>query len=346
MVNLYRMYKNQPYYVKGNINQKRINTVIYYLFPKMFLPLEKEICVSDKETDKLSNSLYVYTKELLGNFYIMDNWESLCTKNHLYNTLYSDYESLSKIITHKTTTIVFYEIIEIENVLHFLSNKYTSSLHFYDDNTIMPLKYLSTNITDISYVKESMMDINLYLLHKNIKKDLVFCSAYSNDEYHNAIQLLMQFCALVQVQNMDGACIIKYGDSFSQLSLEIIALISMFYEKVFFLKPSVSDLYTCDKYIVCKGFSNKHVTDNTIHIFNELYIQCTNNENIQSIFRNNIPNFVRIKLEEINSIFGQSRLEYIHNIILNEESNTVDNTKHRIEQCMEWCKKHNVVVSS
>ena len=61
---------------------------------------------------------------------------------------------------------------------------------------------------------------------------------------------------------------------------------------------------------------------------------------IQRILYNNIPLFFRSKINEINSIYSQPRLEYMHNCF-NETEIKAYSTED-IEKCKDWCEKYGI----
>jgi hypothetical protein len=137
-----------------------------------------------------------------------------------------------------------------------------------------------------------------------------------------------------------------------QHSVDLLYILSSFYDKVYIVKPQTSRYANSEKYIVCKGFTNipfesfspfiqrafeKMLLSNTSN--NELYIHRFLNTPISMHFL--------VKLEEYNAIFGQQQIENIHFTI-----SLIDN-KHRqekidslininIEKCILWCTKYNI----
>jgi hypothetical protein len=77
--------------------------------------------------------------------------------------------------------------------------------------------------------------------------------------------------------------------------------------------------------------------------------QKNSNMHVERIFNHVIPVFFSSRLEEINSIFGQSRLEYIQSQLthahkLKSDKQLQENNMRK--QCVEWCMKYNIPFSS
>jgi 23S rRNA U2552 (ribose-2'-O)-methylase RlmE/FtsJ len=63
-----------------------------------------------------------------------------------------------------------------------------------------------------------------------------------------------QLAFAVTMQKKGGSFILKLFDSFMKHTLDILYLLSSFYEKVYIVKPKTSRYANSEKYIVCQGF--------------------------------------------------------------------------------------------
>jgi hypothetical protein len=331
------MYKSQPYYVKQNssIPQKRITTMVYYLFPKYSLHFLNYLNISSDPQDHyvISPSLYHYIEEIECRILECKTWDSI------YKNPYSLLNSYSKMTD---VSFFYFEILELYSIMHFSWESFyrIQSIHLglEADMSIKALKYIrKNNENENMYILENTNTLDYTNMFTNI--DVAFCnSSSSSSEYINAINLLTQICFVLLSQKRKGACIIKYSDTFSALSLDIISFISFFYEKVYFLKPSVCDITNGDKYIVCKNFVFDSLTNRTIDTIKDLHNTIVNSKTkIYRILSCPIPLFISSKLEEINSIFGQPRLEYIHQLLGDYDKCEFKNNK---QKSLDWCNKY------
>jgi len=139
-----------------------------------------------------------------------------------------------------------------------------------------------------------------------------------------------------------GTCIVKLGDTFSKLSLDVLALLSHFFEKTFILKPTVCPITSSEKYVVCKSFIYNNIGEKMYNTFLNMYnslLQCPDDKKIYRILQMNIPIFIWGKLEEVNSILGQPRLEQLQSLLVSMEDPLVDYTiatSSDIQKCKEW----------
>lgn len=171
-----------------------------------------------------------------------------------------------------------------------------------------------------------------------------------NKQEVSITQLLFgQICYALIMQKWGGSFVIKMFDVFMQHTIDLIYLLSSFYEKVFVLKPNTSRYANSEKYIVCVGFIYK---DNEIfypylrNAFMKM-LEMPKSNYIQSFLKINVPYYFLIRMEEINSIFGQKQIENIHyTISIIESYNKQDRidaiVKTNIQKCIQWCLRYNV----
>ena len=332
------MYRSQPYYVKqsgGPICQRRINTMVYYLFPKCLINMKDKCRVSrDPENNRIiSPSQFHYMREVNMRITACQSW------NRISQNPYTRIKDA--IFIPDVVGLVFYEILELYTIMHFSWKSFykLNTLHFGNDAemTMRAFQYIRTSSYNDSSMLGVDMSINNINSNKYKKYDIAFCHASSDNEHENGINVLKQILVVLTVQKRKGACIIKFGDTFTQLSLDIISFVSHFYEKTYIMKPSVCDLAKCDKYIVCKNFIHDELENDVIAVIQRLQDDLTHdNDKITRILDYNIPLFFSGKLEEINSIFGQPRLEYIHQLLSNPHSADKANK----QRCADWCTKY------
>ena len=348
------MNKSQPYYIKSHqhYSQKRINTMIYYLFPRssVFVNTNCKITYStQKPCASFSHSLSTYKFELLNYAKIqLPGWNENCIKYHHYSQL----NSISNIQRSST----FYELLEIFRVLDIsfdlLNQIYV--LHFYKD-TFSFVHYFRNennneepNILDKCFLFDKQYTLSDFPTKCNPMFNLIFCQAFKGNEYKNAIDLLLQLCISICTIKKKGTIIIKYGETYSKLSLEIMILFSFFFKKCVFIKPSANMPTSSDKYFVCTNFIFENIGDKMYNTIFEMYksvLSCNDGVYIESILTYKIPLFVTNKMEEINSIFGQTQLEHIHHLMSSIEESNI-NTYDTPMMCKQWCEKYKVPILS
>ena len=138
------------------------------------------------------------------------------------------------------------------------------------------------------------------------------------------------------------------------MSIDLLYLLSIVYEQVYFVKPHTSRQANSEKYIVCKGFLLNNV-DDIIKKMYKIMNDFTPENHIISLFNFDLPYFFTKQVEEYNAIFGQQQIENIAftlNLINNNGTNNGTKTcsndrletikKNNILKCTNWCVKYNL----
>ena len=172
------------------------------------------------------------------------------------------------------------------------------------------------------------------------------------DDQENSIFRLIftQISYALALQKKDGHFILKMFDIFYENTLQLIYLLSCFYEKVIITKPNTSRQANSEKYIVCKKFKFSDTSEISIKLINVLKI-LQNIDFSQYIITDiiDIP-IQKIYLDQVienNSILGNKQIENINNIIklisLKDKSDKLYNLKtSNISRCVKWCVKNNI----
>lgn len=177
-----------------------------------------------------------------------------------------------------------------------------------------------------------------------------------NDQENMAIRLILTQCIYaLTMQKKCGKFILKMFDIFSKISIDIIYLLSLHYEKVYIVKPYTSRYANSEKYIVCLNFKSplndkivKKFHD-ILHILNRIDFKKYNLASLLDIkhnlyFMNNI--------EEINTILGQRQIEnilYTIKLIKNIDKSHDKINKYKltnINKCIRWCQNNNIEYNS
>lgn len=338
------MYKSQPYYIKTtNVHaQKRINTMIYYLFPRAMLQLNHH-CVPTKSytplTKHYSPSLLRYLSELKCITQQYPEWDRACFLSHPFHQLPE--------VSQLRLPFICYEIFELYHLMHFSWQNFQkiNSLHLGNVNTVRALKHIRRNhANDQSVVYDHPYTLDHWTSGPRGCMDLVFCDASQGPaEYHNTKDLLMQLCLAFVAQKRKGTCIVKTNDTYSPLSLDAMIILSHFYEKMYVVKPSVCLVTSGEKYLVCKGFMYDQLSEKTVSVLQHLFKTISEAPTGHYVVRAldfNVQMLLWGKFEEINSIFGQPRLEQMQQLLVNLENGTMGIEYNDVSKCKEWCDKY------
>jgi hypothetical protein len=177
----------------------------------------------------------------------------------------------------------------------------------------------------------------------------------NNYEYQEHVSWKLIFTQIVYamcIQSNNGTFVLKIFDIFHKPTLELVYILTFFYENVIISKPKTSRPANSEKYIICENFNlNKFLEYETK--FKELFEQVhnifnhTNKSNtLFSILKNQLPYMFISKLSEINAIYGQKQLENMNktfDLIHTKNKKVIGELKNvSIHKSMKWCSQYNV----
>ena len=160
--------------------------------------------------------------------------------------------------------------------------------------------------------------------------------------------LYAQMTFAILLQRQGGCFILKIFDAFMQHSIDILFILSSFYEKTYIIKPQTSRYANSEKYVVCKNFLFGS-TESHYPILHRTFekMMASPEKFVHRFMTIPIPIHFVTRLEEYNAIFGQQQIENIHyTISLIKNKNRQDKIenliKTNVQKCIAWCIKYNV----
>jgi 23S rRNA U2552 (ribose-2'-O)-methylase RlmE/FtsJ len=159
--------------------------------------------------------------------------------------------------------------------------------------------------------------------------------------------LFAQVAYALCLQKYNGKFILKIFDCFMQHTVDILFLLSSFYEKVYIMKPQTSRYANSEKYIVCIGFLYENHAGFYAYLYQCFQCMIEKQSNPLRFLNMNIPHLFIKKLEEYNIVFGQKQIQNIHyTLSLMEVKTKLDKIetliKINIQRSIDWCIKNNV----
>jgi hypothetical protein len=266
--------------------------------------------------------------------------------------------SVSKV---KPDANIFFELMEIFqlfNLNELLSSKSKINIAHLTPNyssTNYLLNMLrednDDNILCEDFVYNKLFD--LFITNKSPDKlDLLICE-YKPCEYINTNKyinnMLLVFLIIIKYQSNQGTCIIKIDNIFYKAIIDIIFILSSLYDKIYLVKPSISNITKGERYVICKSF-NSRISDD-INLDKEIEekiirkISIDDELSVETLIQNEIPYYFLNKLEESNTVIGQQQLEaydQIINIYKNKNRDEKIETlkRNHIQKCIQWCEKN------
>lgn len=171
-----------------------------------------------------------------------------------------------------------------------------------------------------------------------------FSIDFNHQEAVSSKLILCQIIFAIAVQKKHGNFFIKFFDTFTNASIDMLYILSALYEEVYFVKPNSSRYANSEKYVVCKNFR----LDNSQELVKYFYpvFDVGDDKSIYEILSIRPPYLFVNKIEELNAIYGQQQLDSIANtlnLIDNHKSDKIENLKKQnIQKCVSWCQKYNL----
>jgi hypothetical protein len=332
----------------------------YYILPKINNKVRINLVNShiNVEEPYISHSLFKYynelEKEIKNNcnnviYNFNDMIKIINPFEYVYTNVPGSKFSVSKL---KPKTNLFYELLEVLTTIN-IYDQYTSEIK---------ALYISNNVSDIiectDLLRENYNDCNesyneindeLNILIDKKKYDFLFFETKVDNHY--IVSLIEVLLIILKNQQMNGACVIKISNIFYTPIVEILYILSSLFQKVYIMKPNVSNITTFDKYIVCKNFQTTPA-HNLESIYDSLYDSLKKPENIKnkyifSILDHEIPYYFVTKINDINMIIGNQQLESFNLLInllknKNKEEKIQIIKKTCIQKSVLWCEKFKI----
>lgn len=174
-----------------------------------------------------------------------------------------------------------------------------------------------------------------------------FSMDFNKQEISISQLLFAQICYALTMQRKGGTFVLKLFDSFMQHTVDILYILSSFYDKVYVIKPQTSRYANSEKYVVCRDFlfsNHEHFYPFFLRTF-ETMLSLGPDKYIHRFLDVPLSYYFISKLEEYNSILGQQQIENIHFttslIEIKQKQEKIDGlVKTNIQKCLQWCKKN------
>ena len=305
----------------------------------------------------ISQSLYKYYNQIrtFGLNEIDDEtYEELVKIVNPYEYIFSKVPgskfSVSKL---KPKTNMFYDFLEVCTTLDISNPTSMKTLHITPNHcdTIDCFEMMRENYNDDVMGFNEIKDETIKLIG-DIKFDFLFFETRKDNLNEYFISLIEVLMIILRNQIFGGNCIIRIHEVFHKPIVDILYMLSSLYERVFILKPTTSNITTFDKYIVCKNFRKKekdiHLKINYFRLF--VFINksaCKQSKQILSILDYDIPYYYKMKIDDMNIIFGQQLLEAFDLILnisknKNKEEKIETLKKTNIQKSVTWCERHKI----
>ena len=348
----------------------------YYIIPKNKFNIKLNLqLTSDKIEPYISYSLIFYMNDVYNQLFrlqeVTENKNEFVNLDYI-NKIVNPFEFIHSNVPGSTISVskvkpdstIFFELMELFQVFNLsdmlslkhkinvahLTHNYTSTnyllnmLREENEDTVISEDFNYNNLYDL-FIKNSY----------NSKLDLIICE-FHPDEYNDSHKyinnMILILLIVIKYQSLHGMCVIKMDNIFYKAVIDVIFILSGMYDKIYLVKPSISNITKGERYLICKGFNenfqNKNkllasIEENLIYTISNSHLM--NNKCIKSIVDNDLPYYLLNKLEESNLVIGQQQLEAFDQIInifknKNREDKIENLKRSHIQKCIQWCEKN------
>jgi hypothetical protein len=333
----------------------------YNVLPKMNNILQSNIQYSDSDILKpiVSNSIFEYHNEIMVEIkkILVDEcvFQETLKNYNPYEYLFSMVPSSNQCVSELYESNIFYDLHEIINTIEIIHNsggtwsclfvgKHCKNiLHVYDTHrfifdTIFMFEDIAAN--DFHKISHNMFNFIVY----EINYDLTNINTY-----------ILKWVVLLKIilNNLatNGDVIIKCDILHHKPIIDMLYIFTNIFKKVYIMKPTTSNVFSFEKYIILKGFtSNYHAyveLKNTLNVHNLNVNNVKKSKTISNIVSNDIPYFFLTKINELNVLFGKQQLEALGDLLnilkhKNKEEKFELLKKINIYKCIHWCDKYDI----
>ena len=178
-----------------------------------------------------------------------------------------------------------------------------------------------------------------------------FSTDFNMQEIHITRLLFGQIAFAVCLQRRGGSFVLKIFDCFMKHTVDLLYLLSSFYQKTHIVKPNTSRYANSEKYIVCTGF----IHDNCDAFYPYFLTQFERLSSmgaepyIASFLRCPVPCIFVRNIEEYNVAIGKKQIQNIHYTISlmetkckQEKIDALINAN--VEKCVQWCLQYGIPI--
>jgi hypothetical protein len=221
--------------------------------------------------------------------------------------------SISKL---KQKSGIFYDFLEISSISNIFDGLHNINSLIISPNFLSVIDSIQLLNPDKNDKHTGCLNLqNTVAIFPFQKYNLIFCEL-DNESYKNIntyiFGLIDILLLILKCQNDEGISIIKISNVYHKPILDILYILTYIFKKVYIIKPNTSNIFSCDKYLICKRFTYNNDYYNKLC---EIYETKSKNLNIHSIISSELPYYFINKIDDMNIIIGQQQLEIIHHII-------------------------------
>jgi 23S rRNA U2552 (ribose-2'-O)-methylase RlmE/FtsJ len=336
------------YNIKEKITSREKQWDIYKKYTNPYEYIHTVVPLKKKSVSKYKPLSRSYFKmiEIINTFHI--NYTEPITSFHLAEGPGGFIEALVKLRNSKEDTYIGMTLLD-ENRKFANIPAWKKSEHFFKTYPNVKLengKDGTGNILSLENFKYVTKKYNSTVDFITADGGFDFSIDFNQQESFIGKLLFAQVAYALCIQKYKGKFILKIFDCFMQHTIDILYILSSFYEKVYIMKPQTSRYANSEKYIVCIGFLYDNHDMFYNYLMNSFEKMLDTEKNTLRFLNIDISYLFIKKMEEYNAIFGQKQIQNIHYTLSLMETKKLDKIemliKTNIQKSTDWCIKYNI----
>ena len=204
---------------------------------------------------------------------------------------------------------------------------------------------LNTIINTIRYFKKNNIKLSFITADGGINDN----GEFEKKEIHHTNLIFCEIVLCLFLLEEDGDFIIKIFDIFTDITYEMIILLSSIFKEIYITKPLTSRYTNSEKYLVLKGFIPSRLDYNIRNLLiNNISILNKNPNLVMKKLFINTPGEFLNKINDFNTYFTNNQIKYIETTIdyIDKSDNKKFNQDHKFEKLKTnlnklWINKYN-----
>jgi len=224
--------------------------------------------------------------------------------------------------------------------------------NIFGNNTNIHIEYGNLyNTEDISkYMKQFENNNKAHFITSDGGFD--YSNNFNGQEIDSCQIIFSEIVIALHTLRKDGCFVCKVFDLFSITMIQLIYILSQYFENVYLYKPETSRPANSEKYLVCMYFKDNVSSTMKEDLVKTVDLWMNLKEDDSILFSNiKIPNSFIHKIYEYNNKYIENQIHYLNNTleltkrkIVKEEYNKI--IKKQVLNATEWCKKNNIAINS
>ena len=177
-----------------------------------------------------------------------------------------------------------------------------------------------------------------------------YSTNFNGQEHVSARLIFAEMLGAFHTNRIGGHFVVKLFDIYTPVTLKLLYLAALFYDKIHLVKPLTSRPANSEKYLVCKGFrgiSKEHLDQLVFVLYHWNRIQGVRRSTVVDILHLNVPPEFTKAIHNYNLFFTRIQIKNILKTVTmmfceNTDEDFIEIRKQQYVYALDWCLKYRV----